>query len=442
VSPAKNSDAKKSHISNLKWVAGASLLLLLAHATRSGFVVYSLYAVLLVMLASRLIIEICLRGLDFERELSQIEITIGDRVDVILTVRNKGFLPIPWVLVEDLLPEKMPVTGQHARLFTLVPGGEEKMLYQVVFSRRGYHQIGPTLIETGDLFGFFRRYKSGSARQYVTVYPAVEMLGEYDISTKRPLGSVTVSNRIFEDPTKIVGVREYAPGDPFNRIHWKTSARTGKLHSKIWEPSRVIGATVVLDFHESSYRGLDGKEKAELAIILAASLSNYISSANEQVGFLTNGRDCAQVARWESQPMLGKIRRQVISRAMRAEKSKRLEPFMVPTRKGAEQSRLILEALARLDYTDGLKIESVLQYSMEHLSRNSTILVITPGLTDSMAIMMSIMKESGFLSNLFIVGDETDYFSAVGMLAAKSIPIYHIKDVAGISKYATRDIYY
>jgi hypothetical protein len=127
---------------------------------------------------------------------------------------------------------------------------------------------------------------------------------------------------------------------------------------------------------------------------------------------------------------------------MRAEKSKRLEPFMVPTRKGAEQSRLILEALARLDYTDGLKIESVLQYSMEHLSRNSTILVITPGLTDSMAIMMSIMKESGFLSNLFIVGDETDYFSAVGMLAAKSIPIYHIKDVAGISKYATRDIYY
>ena len=123
--------AKWSRKQNLKWIGGAAVLLLLAYATGSGFVVYSLYAVLLVMLLSRLTTEICLRGFDCEREVSRLEVAIGESVEVILTVRNKGFLPIPWVLVEDLLPDKMPTTGEHTKLLTLMPGKEENLLYQV-----------------------------------------------------------------------------------------------------------------------------------------------------------------------------------------------------------------------------------------------------------------------------------------------------------------------
>ena len=115
---------------------------------------------------------------------------------------------------------------------------------------------------------------------------------------------------------------------------------------------------------------------------------------------------------------------------------------MIPTRKGAEQGRLILEALARVDYTDGLSIDSVLLHSLEHLSRDSTILVVTPRATDDMAVALSVMKEAGFSVNIFIVADEAGYFKALGKLAPQSVDIYHIGNRESISKYATHDIYY
>ena len=427
---------------NLKWAAGAAILLLFAYATSSGLVVYSLYAVLLIMGLSRLISEMCLKGLECKREISKTEMTIGERVEVIFTVKNRGAFPIPWAFVEDLLPEKMPVTGEHARLLTLMPGQEEKMLYQIIFNRRGYHQIGPALMETGDLFGFFRKYKTDISKEYVIVYPAVHDLTEYDIAARRPLGAVKVSNKIFEDPTKIIGVREYAPGDPFNRIHWKTTARTGTLYSKIWEPSRVIGATIALDLHESGYPGIDGKARGEIAITTAASLANYVASANEQVGLITNGRDLAETVAREPLPLLGRIRGQIVERARSAEKPSGLAPFMVPTRKGAEQGRLILEALARVGYTDGLTLDKVLLYSIQHLSRDATILVIAPEMTDSMAVALSILKEAGFSVNAFIVNNDAAYFDAVDKLAPAFVDVYHIRDSEDIAKFATHDIYY
>ncbi|MBI5115911.1 DUF58 domain-containing protein [Candidatus Poribacteria bacterium] len=431
---------------NLTWFAGAAALLLFAYATGSGLVVYFLYATLLIMALSRLIVEICLRGLECLREVSRMEIPIGERVEVILTVRNKGFLPIPWAFVEDLLPQKMPITGEYTRLLTLMPGQEEKLLYQIVFNRRGYHQIGPVLTETGDIFGFFRRYKTGSAKDYVIVYPSVESITEYDIAARRPLGTVKITNRIFEDPARILGVREYAPGDPFNRIHWKTSARTGVLHTKVYEPSKVIGATIVLDFHEDGYRKTGSvpisRDRGELAVITAASLANYIAEANEQVGLITNGRDLAEEARWESLPLFGKFREQVAQSARRREKSTALAPFMIPTRKGSEQGRLILEALARLDYTDGSSIDRILSYVIQQLSRDSSILVIVPEVSDATAVTLSVMKEAGFSIYLFMIDNEAGYFEAVDKLVSKSIDIYHIKDVEGLAKFATQDIYY
>ena len=75
----------------------------------------------------------------------------------------------------------------------------------------------------------------------------------YDLASRRPIGDVRLMHRLYEDPTRIAGVRPYEPGDPLNRIHWRATARTGTLHSKITEPSTLTGATVLLDFHNGGY---------------------------------------------------------------------------------------------------------------------------------------------------------------------------------------------
>ena len=56
---------------------------------------------------------------------------------------------------------------------------------------------------------------------------------------------------LFEDPTRLAGVRLFQQGDPLNRVHWRATARTGQLHSRVYENSRVAGASLLLDFHRA-----------------------------------------------------------------------------------------------------------------------------------------------------------------------------------------------
>mgnify|MGYP003344083758 CR=1 FL=1 len=118
-------------------------------------------------------------------------------------------------------------------ILQLAPGSLKSLLYQATFLQRGYYQIGPAVLETGDYFGLHRRYRVGADPQFLLVYPEVIPLEGYDLASRRPIGEVRMTHRLYEDPTRIAGVRTYQPGDPLNRVHWRATARTGMLHSKI-----------------------------------------------------------------------------------------------------------------------------------------------------------------------------------------------------------------
>ena len=131
------------------------------------------------------------------------------------------------------------------------------------------------------------------------VYPKVIPLSGYDLSSRRPIGEIRMAHRLFEDPTRLAGVREYQRGYSFNRIHWKATASTGKLHSRIYDPSTVAGATIILDFHKDMYPAQGEPHRSELAITTVASLANAVCQMGQQIGLVTNGRDAADRIREE-----------------------------------------------------------------------------------------------------------------------------------------------
>jgi len=92
-----------------------------------------------------------------------------------------------------------------------------------------------------------------TAPHFLLVYPEVVPLEGFELASRRPIGEVRISHRLYEDPTRIAGVRRYETGDPLNRIHWRATARTGQFHCKVYEPSCIVGATLLLDFHEAAY---------------------------------------------------------------------------------------------------------------------------------------------------------------------------------------------
>ncbi len=83
----------------------------------------------------------------------------------------------------------------------------------------------------------------------------------------------------------------------------------------------------------------------------------------QQIGLVTNGRDAADRIRVEGWDFDPRTRSQARQAASMLEQNDRLQPVMVPTRRGVEQLRRILETLARVELTDGLRLSELIARS-------------------------------------------------------------------------------
>ncbi len=426
----------------MRWVAGAILLLAVALIFNLGLLAYAMYALLGVIIASRLLSRLWIENLAAQRECNRLSASIGDKVAVVVNVRNRGLVPIAWVLLEDVLPRKaievrppsLNIEGRRLRLMMLGGLGKDIMLYQLICARRGYYQIGPLVLETGDLFGLHRRYRIATDPHFVLVYPDVVPLSGYDIASRRPIGEVRLQHKLYEDPTRISGVRRYETGDPLNRVHWRATARTGMLHSKVYEPSTIAGATILLDFYEPDYPAKDEPLRSDLAIKVAASLANAVYEMGQQIGLVSNCRDAADRIRqegWEGQP---RTRADARRAAAMLEKSDRLQPVVVPTRRGPEQLMQILQTLARAELTDGFDLSQLVTEAIGRMPRDATVVAILPVLSPAAMLALRTLRRRGFaVTAILNFWDECDFGMAAAMLLADGIAAHHLRDEAAIA---------
>jgi uncharacterized protein (DUF58 family) len=395
----------------MKWVVSALGLLALGLVFGMGSLVYAMYVLLAVLIVSRYLAWQWIENLGAERACDRARAQIGEVATVVVTLRNGGTLPIPWVLIEDSLTtevltpgqRRLEVQGERAQIIRLGAKAEVELEYRVEFRARGYYQIGPLLAESGDLFGLHRRFRVLGEPDFVTVYPKVVPVAGYDLASRRPMGEVRMTHRLFEDPTRISGVRLYQLGDAMNRIHWRATARTGRLHSKTYEPSCVAGATLLLDFHSGSYGGPGAGYCAELAVTAAVSMANAVCELGQQVGFISNGRDAADRIREEGWRHEFRTRGSARQNLGLKERSDRLAPLVVETRQGVEQFAHILETAARIELTDGLTLPQLIVEIESRLPRDATIIVIAAEVTEEAAIALGGLRRGGYAVTVILV---------------------------------------
>ncbi len=388
----------------MKWLVGAVILLSLGALFKLGLLVYAMYVLLGVLLLSRFLARQWIEPLSATRLSGAEAFQIGEKTTVRVTVRNGGWLPVPWLLLEDSLPTaalthhppRLSVVGPRLMVTQLPPRGEKTLQYQVQFQMRGYYQIGPLLLESGDVFGLYRRYRVATEPLFALVLPKVVPLQGFDLTSRRPVGEIRITHRLFEDPTRISGVRPYENGDPLNRIHWRATARTGALQSKTFEASCLAGATLVLDFHQASYPGRGHYFRSELAITIAASLAHALQQMNQQVGFITNGRDAADRLREEGPRHEFQSRVSARTQVAMLDRSDRLRPVVIETRRGSDQFLRIHETLARLEFTDGLSFSSLVVESISRMPRNAGVVAILGDVTDDSAVALGNLRRRGY----------------------------------------------
>ena len=427
----------------MRWYLGALGLLLLGLILQLELLVYAMYALLGVMIVSRYFARNWVENLSARRECNKVSAEIGDTVAVVVSLQNTGKLPITWVLLEDSLPRaaltqippRIKVKNKRYAITQLPPGGVHTLNYQVTFLMRGYYQIGPLLAETGDLFGLHRRYRVLTEPSYVLVYPKVIPLEGYDLASRRPIGEVRMTHRLFEDPTRISGVREYQNGDPLNRIHWRATARTGSLHSKTYEPSTIAGITLLLDFHTDTYPSRGEPYRSELAVTAVATLANSVYQMGQQIGFFTNGRDAADRIRQEGYRHDFRTRIEAQNTLAAANESDRLRPVEVRNSRGAEQLRRILETLARVELTDGLTFSQMVLEISGHLPRDATVAAILSDVSPETAITLGSLKRGGYAVTAFLLATADDYEDAdrAGRLIAEGVDVRQVHNETSLS---------
>lgn len=431
----------------MNWLVGAVLLLIAALILDLGLLAYAMYALLAVLLVSRYLTRTWAENLRATRECNRLTAEVGETVAVVVNVENQGTLPVPWCFIEDLLPRRalihdppnLGVEGRRVQLAMLRGGARRSLMYQLKCNRRGYYQVGPLVLETGDLFGLERRYVVATKPHFLLVFPQVIPLEGYDVSSKRPIGEVRMTYRLYEDPTRIAGVRRYEAGDPLNRVHWKATARTGVLHSKVYEPSTVIGATLLLEYHQASHDTRHEPMRSELAVVAAASIANAVYEMGQQIGLITNGRDAADRIRQQGWDYDIRTRDAARQAASMVETSERLQPLIVPTRRGADQLLQILETLARVELTDGLTLPQLIGESLQRLPRDATVVAILPRVTTEHAIALESLKRQGYaVTAILNMYDEHDFALASGPLLSVGIPTHHLRDEPAIATICRR----
>ncbi len=446
----------------MRWFLGVLLVLAAALVLESGLLAYSTYVLLGLLLLTRWLARSWIGNLSATRtchrageerrptpdadesnvppptEPAGLAVDLGERIVVRIAVHNNGSLPVPWVLLEDVLSlhatdPRMPrlkVKGRRFQIGMVRAGGDLEMKYSVECVGRGYHQIGPLVLETGDLFGLHRRFRVETEPAFVLVYPRVVALTGYDLASRRPIGEVRMTHRLYEDPTRIAGVRGYEAGDPLSRVHWRATARTGQLHCKVYEPSTLSGATVLLDFHRQGYHKRGEPYRSELAITAAVSLANGVWEMGQQVGLVTNARDAAERIKTEGWEQNVHSRRAARAVAAETTESKRIDPLVVPTRRGTEQLQRIREVLARAELADGLTFAQLVFETAHRLPRDATVLAVLPDVTVEAAIALGNLRRRGMaLAVVLVTMDDNGLERAYSRLVAEGVrDMRHLKD--------------
>jgi uncharacterized protein (DUF58 family) len=251
---------------------------------------------------ARLWARVSLEDIRYQRVLRERRVFMGETIDLRLRIANEKWLPVPWLEVREYLPEATPVGGVHVTPSGLPGtvlmqrstslGAREQLEWPLTLeaAQRGFFRLGPVRLRSGDLFGIFEREETVRSTDSVVVYPRTYSLPELGIISARPFGDRAGGQRIFEDPVRVVGVRDYFPGDPLKRVDWNATARIGRLQSRLYEPSRTQAVVVALNIStmDQSWLGFDPM-LLERNVVVAASVARWASEEHAALGFIANG---------------------------------------------------------------------------------------------------------------------------------------------------------
>jgi uncharacterized protein (DUF58 family) len=356
--------------------------------------------------------RVSLAGVRCRRRVGERSLFPGESTELTLEIFNRKPLPLPWVRIDDEIPVELardldPVPANRpgyylvSRWASILWYRKVTWEYHIHGEKRGYYRLGSLTVTSGDIFGFYPRWRQFSSPDHVTVYPRIFPIERLELPSLHPMGEARTNRRIFQDPTRPIGLRDYRPRDSLKYIHWKASARRQELQVKVFEPTTTLKVSLFLAGDGYPRDGFRSEEEFELAVSTAASIAHHLIDQGTLVGLISNGcqADSGQA-------------------------------IQVPPGGSRDQLMDILEALAKVTLRPKDSSEAFLERESKSIPSGTTLILVASRAPESFFRLLSDLKERGTKLLLLRIGDPKET-GMDGMIP--SFPIRHPGDLLRIN---------
>lgn len=268
-------------VTPLGWTALSGGMTALVLGYRQGWVelkVIGIAALLTLLLA--LAWTLGRASYDATISLDRERVTPGDTAYGSVTVRNRAGRMV--------LPARMelPVGGGVAAfdLPALSPDASDEVLFSVPTTRRCVIEIGPVRSVRGDPIGLLRRTRDWAGAITLYVHPRTVPIDASTVGYLKDIEGVTTHDLSSSD-VAFHALRDYVTGDSLRSIHWRTTARVGRLMVRQFEETRRSHLLLALSLREADYADAD---EFEVAVSAVASMAVQAIREERQVSLVTS----------------------------------------------------------------------------------------------------------------------------------------------------------
>ncbi len=339
---------------------------LLLAAFSTGSPLFFMAALLLILLIVFGFISVwqASRTLTIQSDLSGKTVQRGDNVILNVVVHHHGLLPIAPILLELSATPDMPETKVRLKD---APGKHQRLTLPFHASHVGVCAPGVKAYTIEDLFGFFSIRRCPEASQgdllvLPVVFPVEDLLFAPGDSGFETLARAT------EDVTNPSDVRTYQQGDALKKIHWKLSLRKGELMVRRFEEPVLPEVLVLMDCSQPPTWGHPDAEADVRDSLLETAASVVAHQLHSDHGVRL--------------PLQG-------AHPVEFEKSMGLP--------------LLLEDLARLDFSETDRFERVLLLETRRLRKVGSTVIVSARLNSNMVDMMIRMRRMGPYVRLYLI---------------------------------------
>ncbi len=345
---------------------------------------------------------------------------VGRPLEERFIVHNSSIVPKLWLEVHDV--SDLPNHFSSHVVHNLGNKKQHSWRVNTLCRERGRYRLGPIRLSTSDPFGLFPMHRDLTPTTNVIIYPLTFDIHQFALPIGVLSGGDALRRRTHYVTTNASSVRDYAPGDSFGRIHWRSTARRNRLIVKEFELDPLADIWVVPDMSVYDQFSAKSNESATIAthelppwmqmedfklpetteeyvITIAASLSQYFIRRDRAVGLMAYGQS-----------------REIVQ----------------PDR-GERQMNRILEMLSVIRAESDVPISDAILAESHVFPRGTTVIVITPTVRKSWATTTRQLARRGLRVVTVLVdpasfGGSRSSDEVMDMLQANNIITYMVRN--------------